>query len=1051
MKKSLFVLVLCFTLCGIVNADEAYFLKHPSISPDGSRIVFSYDGDLWIVSSKGGTAYRLTALSGEETNPKISPDGKWVAFAGRQTGDANIYVIPIEGGEIRQLTFNDSSEIPNSWSWDSADIYFTTDGYNDFTVFMVPLKGGTPIRLFENYYNTPHDLVVNPVTKEYLFTDSWESSRFANRKRYKGDYNPDIKSFNAATKEYKILTTYRGKDFQPVVDKNGNLYFISDEANDEFNLYSLKNGKRNQLTAFDSSIINIQIAANGGKIVFEKDYQLWIYDTAAQKTEKININLSRFNTIATKTEFNIDGKISFFDVSPDGKKICFVSRGVLFVSDIEGKFIKQLDTDNKERVVEVYWLNDNKTLVFTQTADGWLNLFTIKADGKSPQKQITSIATNSRLLSFNSDRSKAVYLCGRNDIKILDTATMKSDTVCSEELWGFYNAQPYFSPDDRYIVFTAYRNFEEDIFLYDTAGKKVINITNSGITESNPFWSPDGKYLYFNSDRFEPNFPNGGSNNKIYRLPLEKIDKQFKSDEFEKLFIEEKETAKDKDKKGKDEPKKDKPAVVTIDFDDMIDRWEQVSPDPGGQYSPYVINQKDETIVLYLSNHDGEDASIWKTSYKPFEAPKTSKINGADTGNLFLTYVKDNCYALINGAVNTLDLKENKAKPIKMNFAFDKNLRAEFNQMFYEAWANLQENYYDDNFHGRDWNKIKAYYSRFLPNIQSRADLRRLLGDMLGELNSSHLGFYSNGDEEKTFYKFQTMQTGILFDNEKPFTVREILKNSPADKKGISLQSGDILTAVNGVTVDPQVSRDFYFNSPSLDQELTLTFKRSDKNFDIKIHPKNTRTFKSLLYDEWIETNQKYVDERSNNRIAYIQMKDMGGQELAGFMVEMTTEWYNKEALILDLRFNTGGNVHDDVLQFLSQKPYLQWKYRGGKFSPQPNFAPSEKPIVLLVNEQSLSDAEMTAAGFKALKLGKIIGTETYRWLIFTSGKGLVDGSFYRLPSWGCYTLDGKDIEMNGVSPDIYVNTSFKDRLEGKDPQIDRAIEEIMKDLKTEK
>jgi tricorn protease len=177
-------------------------------------------------------------------------------------------------------------------------------------------------------------------------------------------------------------------------------------------------------------------------------------------------------------------------------------------------------------------------------------------------------------------------------------------------------------------------------------------------------------------------------------------------------------------------------------------------------------------------------------------------------------------------------------------------------------------------------------------------------------------------------------------------------------------------------------------------------------------------------------------------------MKDMGGNSLESFLEDMVDDAYKKDALILDIRYNTGGNVHDAVLQFLSQKPYLEWQYRGGQKSPQPNFAPAAKPIILLVNEQTLSDGEMTTAGFKQLKLGKVIGTETYRWIIFTSGKGLVDGSFYRIPAWGCFTLDGKDLEKEGTKPDIYVKTSFTDRLENKDPQLDRAIEEILKNLK---
>ncbi|HVV56455.1 MAG TPA: S41 family peptidase, partial [Mucilaginibacter sp.] len=271
---------------------------------------------------------------------------------------------------------------------------------------------------------------------------------------------------------------------------------------------------------------------------------------------------------------------------------------------------------------------------------------------------------------------------------------------------------------------------------------------------------------------------------------------------------------------------------------------------------------------------------------------------------------------------------------------------------------------------------------------------------------------------------------------------------SNADKEDITVKSGDRLKAVDGVPVDEKQNRNSYFTKPSLDKEMELTFDRGGKDVIIKIHPEADGQLKNNLYDAWVTRNRKEVTAKSKGRIAYVYMKNMGTDALQNFLEDMVDYAYKKDALILDLRYNTGGNVHDPVLQFLSQRPYLQWQYRDGKRTQQPNFAPSGKPIILLVNEQTLSDGEMTSAGFKALKLGKIVGTETYRWIIFTSGKGLVDGSFYRIPAWGCYTLDGKDLEKTGVSPDIYVKNTFVDRLENKDEQLDRAIEEIMKELK---
>lgn len=1030
MKK---LSLLFLLLTAILKAQTGvYFTSYPSLSPDGSNIVFTFDGDLWTVSSNGGQAARLTAMQGDETNALFSPDGKWIAFTGREDGNSNVYVMPAVGGEIKQLTYYDSRDAVSSWSWNSKYIYFTSNRYNRMSTYKVSVNGGTPERLFENYFNWPHNLVVNPKTKEYIFNESWESSIFTNRKRYKGAFNPDLKSYNPATKEFKKLTTWIGKDFWPTIDKNGKIYFVSDQANNEYNLYTFVNGKKKQLTSFNHSIKNPRVSVNGNYVVFEKGFQIFLYDVANEKTKKVNITLSINKTLERKKAFNINGKITSFSVSPDNKKIAFVSRGELFVSDTKGKFIKQLNTLPTGRVMETMWL-DSTSIIFNQTVNGWLNWFTIKANGKGNEKQITFDERNNRDLTFNSDRTEGVYLSGRDQMRTLNLKTFKSTVIVNDEFWAIDNSAPYFSPGDKYILYTVYRNFEMEIFVYNVKSKNKIDITNTGVSEGDPYWSPDGKYIYFETDRFHPAYPYGFRDSKIYRIALRKFANAFKSDKFEELF---KKTEKNKNNKN----------TVVIDLKDIADRWEKITSAKGNQLLLSVLKKDDETTVLYTSNQDGKGYALYKTTIKPFSKNKAEKISSGSKYQFF--NVKKNYYVLSGGTINTLNLKQGKLKKIKMNHTFYRDLRNEFNEMFFETWANLDENYYDPNFHGVDWKKMMEKYEKFLPFINSRSNLRTLLSDLQGELNSSHQGFYTNGKEENTYYKNRTSVTGFIFDNDNPYRVKSIAADSPADKIDINVHPGDLLVAVNGKKIDGNFNREYYFSNPTISGEITLTFSRKGQTFDVKVHPENSRELNTQLYDEWIKNNQTIVDKESDNKIGYIYMKNMTNSSLKKFIIDMTSTAFNKNGLILDLRYNTGGNVHDEVLDYLSRKPYLRWKYRGGKLTIQPNFPLSANPIVLLMNEQTLSDGEMTSAGFKALKLGKLIGTETYRWIIFTSGKSLVDGSFYRLPSWGTYTLDGKDLERTGVAPDIYVKTNFKDRLEGRDPQLKKAIEEVEKEWK---
>lgn len=329
MKKIVFILLTIFFLNESILAQETapYFTSYPALSPDGQTLIFSYDGSLWRSSANGGAAMRLTAMQGIAHNSRISPDGKWLAFSNSQYGNYDVYLMPLNGGDIKQLTFHSADDMLDSWSWDSKSIYFTSNRYDRMSVYKINIDGGTPGRVFgDSYFDYTHNAFESPLTGEIFFDDTWESANFANRIGYKGAFNPEIQSYHPATKKYKQYTTWKGKDMWPTLDKKGNIYFVSDEANGQYNLYTFENGVKKQLTNFTTSIMHPYVNPDGTKVVFEKDFQLYIYDIASKQTKKINIEVYKNHTLNAFQNFEVNNQVSDFDVSGDGKKIAFISR-----------------------------------------------------------------------------------------------------------------------------------------------------------------------------------------------------------------------------------------------------------------------------------------------------------------------------------------------------------------------------------------------------------------------------------------------------------------------------------------------------------------------------------------------------------------------------------------------------------------------------------------------------------------------------------------------------------------------------------------------------
>ncbi len=1041
MKNIRFLLLLLSNLFlfSTLNADAGVrFLSDPTLSPDGRTVVFTYDNDLWKMPTEGGTAYRLTAIDGGASLATYSPDGQYIAFSAAPDGNTNIFVMPADGGDITQLTFHQSNDRVDSWSWDMQTIYFHSNRNNMSAIYRISPEGGTPERLSSHYFNIPHHAVEHPETGALIFTESWESLSQVQRKRYRGAHRPDLLSYHFEEDHFEQLTDYEGKDLWPTIDRNGNLYFASDEDTGEYNLFTFQDGAKTALTTFDTSIGRPRVSANGEKVLFERDYRLHVYDTATGKVDIPDIRIFNKNTLPIEQGFDVKDNITWFDVSPDHQKLAFVSRGELFVSDVDGKFIRQIETDPKERVTEVVWGSDNKTLYYFRTDKGWTNLFRTQADGSGREQRLEERTATSRLITVNHDRTQGVYLSGREDVVIVDLESGNTEVVVSEQLWAIQNSTPRFSPDGRYILFTAYRNFEQNILIHDLEEDHTIWLTNTGMTERHPYWSPCGKYVYFASDRFQPNYPRGNTEERLYRIPLHRFPPASKTKAFNDLFIDD-----DDDNNNGDNGEE---IFIRIDLQDILERWELLRvAQIGRQAAPHVFKHQDHQILYFVSNHDKGQWALWKMEIKDFERGTPERIDGSSPGaGLRMVEAGSDLYFLAGGNIQKLGKGGGRPEAVDLSHRFSRNMANEFTQIFYETWAALDENFYAEDFHGIDWKQIRDRYAEHLPYVRTRADLRRLTNDMLGELNASHTGFSSFGEEERTFFSARTAETGILFSEQSPFMVEHIIDHSNLDLSDSPLLPGDIMKSVNGKRIADGENRNRYFYFPDMPEELVMEFSRDGEVITVVSQPHTPGQISNLLYDEWIAANRRYVADQTDGRVGYVYMKNMSAGALNQFIIDMTTNAMNKEALIFDIRFNRGGNVHDDVLQFLSQRTYLNWRYRGTPDAPQPNFAPSDNPIVMLINERSLSDAEMTAEGFEALGLGTIIGTETYRWIIFTSGKAMVDGSFTRLPSWGCFSLDGENLELRGVAPHIPVHNSFHDRQRGIDPQLDRAIEEAL-------
>jgi tricorn protease len=1055
-KYAIAIFILAFISLSASSAEKIIGARYPALSPDGRYIAISYLGDIFIIEREGGKTERITDHIAYDRSPIFSPDGKMIAFSSARSGSYDVFIINRDGGVPRQLTFHTAYDIASSFTPDGRYVLFQSERENENSLYIVPVTGGTPKRVLPGFFTCLANGKVSPDGGKIIFTEGYQAAYRWWRKGYRGSFSADIWLYDLETKKLNKLTDYEGNDSYPLFAPDGkSFYFTSDRTKrGVYNIWQqdIESGTAREVTKFeDDGVLNPSISADGRYLAYEHNFAIYTTDIKTGKTSELPIHLTsdlKENPIVKK---KLGKDVSEFALSPDGKKIAFIIRGEVFVMASEGKYQRRI-TRTAAREKEVSFAPDSRTILYTSARNGNDDIFTADAL-TGEEKQITKSPEEEFNPRFSPDGKKIAYYIGKRKIALSGKEGGKPEVVVEDDIGGMFGGEFNFSPDSRFLAYTLQQNISGEIYILDFETKKSVNITKTGYDEDEVKWTPDGKYIYLTANHYGHPFPDFTGKYDIYLIDLKKPPVEFAEDKYDKLFEEEEKDKKEEKGKDEDKDKKEKKEKkVEIDFGDIEKRLRQLT-DTNGDDAAAVISPKDNETIVFCSDVLGSrELFTVKIKKEGTATPTQLTTNEKLDYPVNLAFAPDGSavYFLNKGMIKKLDLKAKRATPIPVPVELTLDKKAEFRDMFNEVWVRLRDYYYDENFHGVNWVKMKKKYSPLIEASGTDEDFYDAVRMMLGELNSSHMGIYPPYSPPKVV----TGELGLEFEQKEGndfFKIKDVIKDSPVAKADASIKAGDYLIAIDDITLSPKVNIAKLLNDKVGKKiKLSINSKKTLENArTVYVKPISSREMYSLRYQEWEDERKRIVEEKTKGKVAYIHMRAMGRRNLARFLKKLESEAMGKEALILDIRFNTGGNVHDQVLAALSKRAYSKWQMRGLSFTTQPTFNIGDMPIILLINEYSLSDAEMTANGFKALRLGTIVGTRTYGWLIFMTSRRLINGARFSIPFWGCYTLEGEDLEtIGGVVPDVTVVNTVADRVEGRDPQLNKAIKILLEKLK---
>jgi len=1068
MKKIVLLTAAFFAV--LVYGQQPLLLRQPAINNDGSIVAFSFQGDIWTVSSKGGKATRLTIHEAYEGNPIFSPDGKKIAFSGTRFGNNDVFVMPTEGGVPKRLTYHSAQDNISSWTIPDKILFSTAREFKQIErpaeVYSINPKGGTEQRILDA---VGFDPVYSPDGRFIAFVRG-DINPVA-RQAYKGSSNRDIWIYDTQNKTYSQLPGFETNDILPQWGSNHTLYFLS--SNDgAYNLYRLKldanakaTGTPEKITEYkDESIRSFNISADGNSIVFEKDMNLYVMKTDKGSAQKLNVQISADERLDASEQKVLTTGTNQYAVSPNGKLIAFTIRGEVFIKEADKEKSRSINvSDHPYRDIQPAWLNDSSLIFCSDRNDGNYDMYLVRSSDTAEHNifkslkheliQITKTAGDESQPVVSSDGKKIAYVRGRGTFVVADISAdgKLSNEKIITDTWDAPNDIAW-SPDNKWLAYAqSDLYFNQEVFIAAADNSmKPVNVSMHPRTDGHPFWSPDGSKLGFISER------SSERSEDVWFVWLKKEDWEKATQDWQERDA----PAEATTAKPGAEKKTQKP--IKIDFDKIHQRIVQVTNFPGNE-ADLSISKDGETFYYTTVSSTAKGRDLYSIKWDGKDLKEITK-GGSNPTNVTMDRDAKYFYYIKQGALARLDIKSGTPESLPFTAKMKIDYTAERTQIFEEGWRTIRDGYYDPKFHGNNWSKLHDKYKERCINASTGNDFRDMFNLMLGEVNSSHMGF-TVPDRIETQKEITGLLGTELMPVDKGVKITHVVPETPADKLSSKLNEGDIITAVNGEVV--AASENFYEKLNGLvNEKVLLTVATADgKQKEIAI--RLTASIANNLYEEWVENRKKMVEKFSNGRLGYIHIKGMDFPSFEVVEREFTAAGYGKEGLLIDVRYNGGGSTTDYLMTILNYKQHAYTIPRGASEDLERDkkkfrdyypigerlvFAAWTKPSIALCNEGSYSNAEIFAHAYKTLGIGKLVGVPTNGSVISTGGKTLLDGSFVRLPGRGWFVkATDKNEELGPCVPDIIVNNQPDWIAKGTDDQLKAAVDELLKEIDAKK